>query len=275
MKTKRILFSFLLVCCMLGIQAKTTYIPTYDNHLTLIENGEISEVKNQLHGASLTSKDGLLYCAIVQQVVSEDLVKAIKNAKSASGWAKVLGGVAAASEVYSDVELYRGRVNGGTIIGRDIARDAEGAAAAASAEAKAQAEELKTLLVDLLVQNHSDKEMLITDMDRGLVWFILPHSEMTIPLAKGVPCHFRVSSASPLDENVKYINANANSTLEKYTVGLETAEYWYVPMSEKAAKGLRFEGKLDDGYIRVNRKDLTMAAVSKEEFRKIKEANKD
>ena len=61
------------------------------------------------------------------------------------------------------------------------ARENANASVAASANAKAQAEDLKTLLLDLVVRNNSQKEMLITDMDRGLVWFILPNCEVRLP----------------------------------------------------------------------------------------------
>lgn len=274
MTKKVFLMMSLMLCTMLGIQAKTTYIPTYSNRLVLVEGGKTNVVENKLNGASLTSTDGLVYCAIVQQVVDEDLVKSIKNAKSLSGWTKVLSGVAAGAEAYSDAKMISGHGNFGDVVASKYANEAQRGARDVSEGAKAEVEDLKTLLVDLLVQNHSDKEMLITDMDRGLVWFILPHSEMTIPLAKGAECHFRLSSAAPLDENVKYINAFANSTLEKYTVDLETEEFWYIPFSKKTAENLRFTEPVNDGYIRVNKKDLTMAAVTKEEFRSLKEASK-
>ncbi len=259
MTKKVFLMMSLMLCTMLGIQAKTTYIPTYSNRLVLVEGGKTNAVENKLNGASLTSTDGLVYCAIVQQVVDEDLVKSIKNAKSLSGWTKVLSGVAAGAEAYSDAKMISGHGNFGDVVASKYANEAQRGAGEVSEGAKA---------------NHSDKEMLITDMDRGLVWFILPHSEMTIPLAKGAECHFRLSSAAPLDENVKYINAFANSTLEKYTVDLETEEFWYIPFSKKTAENLRFTEPVNDGYIRVNKKDLTMAAVTKEEFRSLKEANK-
>ena len=141
-------------------------------------------------------------------------------------------------------------------------RDMTNEMAAESAAASAQAEDLKTLLVDLVVKNNSDKEMMITDMDRGLVWFILPHSEMAVPLMKGEESHFRISSAAPLDENVKYVSAKANSTLEKYTIAKETDQYWYVPMSEKAKKGLRFESDKKDGFIRIDKETMEMTYLA-------------
>ena len=49
-----------IIVCFFAFQggAKTTYIPTYDNRLILIENGEVDSLKNQKHSLSMASKDG-------------------------------------------------------------------------------------------------------------------------------------------------------------------------------------------------------------------------
>lgn len=116
------------------------------------------------------------------------------------------------------------------------ARENIDASVAASGDARAVAEDLKTLMLDLVVRNNSQKEMIITDMDRGRIWFILPNCEVRLPLLKDEECHFRVSSCNPMDENVKYINALGTSTLEKYNIELETDISWYVPLSPKVLK---------------------------------------
>ena len=112
--------------------------------------------------------------------------------------------------------------------------------------------------------------MLITDMDRGAVWFILPNCEIRIPLLKDEESHFRISSCNPLDENVKYINALGTSTLEKYTIGLETDMSWFVPITKKAKKGLRFDSDAEDGYMWINKETMVIKHVSDEEFKEIK-----
>lgn len=268
---KKLIFIFLLVSTIC-IHAKTTYIPTYDNKIIVIENGQIDSVVNQSRTLQLSSKDDLISCIIAQQVVSEDLVKLIKRAKSAAGWAAVAAGFSSASAGFSQGQMHPGRVNGYTVSNYINSRESAAASMAVSADATAQAEELKTLMVDLVVTNNSDKEMLITDMDRGLVWFILPHNGVTLPLAKDEECHFRISSCSPLDENVKYINVLSTSTLEKYTIGLETEMFWYVPISEKVKKGLRFDSSAKEGYIKINKETMVMVPITSEEFKEIKKS---
>ncbi|WP_036912435.1 hypothetical protein [Prevotella sp. FD3004] len=268
---KTIVLSLLICVFAIPIQAKTTYIPTYDNHLLLIENGEVDSLANKAHSLMMSSKDGLIICTLAQQVVSEDLVRDIKRAKNAAGWAMVAAAFSSASEGMAQSQMNSGHDKGWAMRNYVDARDNTKASLAASADAKAQAEDLKTLLLDLVIRNKSEKEMLITDMDRGLVWFVLPNCEVRLPLLKDEECHFRISSCNPLDENVKYINALGTSTLEKYTVGLETDISWYVPISNKVLKGLKFETDQRNGYIKIDKETMAMSVVSEEEFKVIKE----
>ncbi len=252
-------------------QGKTTYIPSYANRLILIENGKIDTTENQQRVLSLPSQDGTIRCSLVQQVVTPELVKAIKSAKSAAGWAMVAAGFSAASAGYSIGRMNSRPVDGFMVSNYVNAHELTGASLDYSASALAQAEDLKMLYVDLLVKNDSEKELLITDMDKGLVWFVMPHNEMALHLSKGEEGHFRVAPCSALDENVKYINAVATSTMEKYTIGLETDLFWYIPMTEKAVQTLQFPTYVKDGYIRVDKETMRMKALTKEEFNTVKE----
>ena len=74
---------------------------------------------------------------------------------------------------------------------------------------------------------------------------------------------------------MKYINAVATSTLEKYTIGLETDLFWYIPMSEKAVQNLNFPTYIKGGYIRVDKETMRMKALSEEEFRTIKASKEE
>lgn len=266
---RALVLSFLICAWVTYIQAKTTYIPTYDNRLLLIENGEVDSLTNKAHSLVMSSKDGLITCTLAQQVVSQDLVRDIKRAKNAAGWAMVSAALSSASEGMAQSQMNTGYNKGWAMQNYVNARENTNASLAASAEAKAQAEDLKTLLLDLVVRNNSQKEMLITDMDRGLVWFVLPNCEVRLPLLKDEECHFRISSCNPMDENVKYINALGTSTLEKYTIGLETDMSWFVPISNKSLKGLRFETEQRDGYIKIDKETMAMSVVSTEDFEEL------
>ena len=73
---------------------------------------------------------------------------------------------------------------------------------------------------------------------------------------------------------MKYINVQANSTLEKYTIGLETDLFWYVPISEKTNKALCFESPITDGYIKIDKETMAMKAITPAEYREVKACQK-
>ena len=271
MSKKHLLLPLVLCLFALPLLAKTTYIPTYNNRLIIMEYGALDSLSNTAPALRMSSSDGLITCTLAQQVVSQDLVRQIKRAKNAAGWAMVAAGLSSINEGMAQAQMESGYQQGWAMRNYVDARNVTDASLAASANAKATAEDLKTLLLDLVVRNNSTKEMLITDMDRGLVWFVLPGCEVRLPLLKDEACHFRISSCNPLDENVKYINALGTSTLEKYTVGLETDLSWYVPISNKAVKGLRFQTSERDGYIKIDKESMAMRYVSEQEFRTIED----
>ncbi len=166
---KKLFLNLMFVCFFaIHVQAKTTYIPTYDNRIIMIENGELDSVSNQTHSLTMASKDRLITCTLAQQVVSEELVREIKQAKSAAGWAMVAAGLSSFNAGMAQNQMNHTHNKGWAMQRYVDARENTNASIAASASATAQAEDLKTLLLDLVVKNNSQKEMLITDMDRGL-----------------------------------------------------------------------------------------------------------
>lgn len=251
-------------------QAKTTYIPTYNNRITLIEDGKIDSTTNKARILTMRSKDGIISCNLEQQLVSEQLVHSIKNAKNNAGWAMVAAALSSVSQGISKSQINYGYDKGEAVQNYLNARDNTYASISAYSDATKQADGLTTLLLDLVVKNDSRKEMLITDMDRGFVWFVLPNCEARISLLRGEDCHFRISSCNPLDENVKYINVRGTNTLKKYTVALETDNYWYLPVSKKFAKDFYTSIDEDNGYFQINKETMNVIQINSDEFKKIK-----
>lgn len=260
---------------IVGTWAKNTYIPTYRNRLVMIEDGEVDSLINQAHSLTLLSKDGLVACTLEQQIVSEDLVRSIKRAKSSAGWAMVAAAISSASEGVAQSQMNNTRNVSWAVNNYVYAHENKKASLAAANELRKDAENLKTLVAELVVKNNSAKEMLISDIDRGLVWFVLPDCEVRLSIAKDEDCHFRISSCNPLDENVKYINVCGTNTLEKYAVALETDLSWYIPLSRKTVKRLNFEtDKKFGGYIKIDKETMRMSYISDADFLFVKKGGK-
>lgn len=271
---KKFDFTVFLALLCLVVQAKTTYIPTYFSRILMVEDGRMDSAMNHRQMLEMSSGDGLVTCTVVQQVVSEELIRSIKSAKRTAGWLSAMSALAEGGATFSQVQLYRGRRAGGYIGGALAGQAVSDELAASSYDAYGAADEMKTLMVDLFVRNNSDKEMMVTDMDRGLVWFVLPGQEALLPLAKAEECHYRLSSCAPLDENVKYLNVSADSHLEKYTIAMETDNFWYVPLTEKTKLTLGLDSPQTDGYIRIDRESFRLSTLTDDEFKQMKEQGK-
>lgn len=71
---------------------------------------------------------------------------------------------------------------------------------------------------------------------------------------------------------MKYVNALGTSSLEKYTIDLETANAWYVPLSGKAQKALGFDTDQKKGYIKIDKETNAMSHATDEELKLAKQA---
>ena len=102
----------LLLVTGLNAVAKTTYIPAYFNTLVILDNGKVDSVQNYQRILEYDTEDGLVSISILQQYVTPELVKEIKQMKRTEGWASVAAGLSAFSSGYSKGQMYSGRVTG-------------------------------------------------------------------------------------------------------------------------------------------------------------------
>ena len=166
---KTILF-FALFAAM-ALQAKTTYIPTYRNYLHIVTGGDTLAATSNLDTLELADPEGMFVLRIDQEDVTKEKVKAIKRAKRAAGWATFSAVLSGVSTAFSDNSLdYMVRSTNSQITSMiaDIY----------SANAKAE----QTLGIDMWIDNTTDSELMVCDMERGLVWWILPRQSMQLKL---------------------------------------------------------------------------------------------
>lgn len=116
--------------------------------------------------------------------VTKDKVKAIKRKKRIAGWAilsAVLNGV---STAFSDNSL------------QYLVRSKNAQIATALAEIyAANAKEEQTLGIDLGIDNTTDGELMICDMERGLTWWILPQHSIQLKLNNPEASRLRISDS--------------------------------------------------------------------------------
>lgn len=260
----------------LSARAKTTYIPTYDNKIVIVENGIVDSLQNYLNYLEYTTNDSLVTYTILQQVVTPELVKSIKQMKRAAGWASVAAGFSSFSYGLSQGQLYSGRITGPNIQNYIESRQTMQSSIALAESAGEAAENLTELMIDLIISNNSDKEIVACDMQRGLTWFVQPHGETIISIQKDEELCLRTSSINPLDQDVRYIYASPTNKLKKYEISLETDNYWYLPNINSNRRAFHCKERKTGGILKVSKETMSVEEIiSDDDFKAIKkEQNK-
>ena len=152
---KGLLFS---ICLLIGIgvQAKSTYLPQYDNRLVVIDNGKVDSVSNYRSMLEYTTDDGLVSCCVLQQIVTPELIDQIKKMKRAEGWASVAAGFGALSAGFSMGQLYSGRINSFYVRNYIESKNIMYSSLALADAANESTKDLMDLMMDVLIKNNSD-----------------------------------------------------------------------------------------------------------------------
>lgn len=268
---KKFLLIILILTAGINAEGKTTYIPTYVNKLFIIDERRMDSITNYQRILEYNTDDGLVSFSILQQCVTPELVKEIKRMKRAEGWASVAAGFSAFSAGLSQGQLYSGRVNGYTVRNYIESSNTMNNAISLAESAHENSRELMDLLVDVMIRNNSEKEILISDMDKGFTWFVMPKSDIVLSLQKDETTSLRVSSVNPLDEKVRYVNMLSANKMKKYDVSLETDDYWYLENISSARRAFRYYEKKEGGYLKINKESMSVEEfISEEEFKVIK-----
>ena len=78
-----------------------------------------------------------------------------------------------------------------------------------------------------MVENTSNREIVVNDLNRGLVWYVRPKSYLifnagSLPYA----CLLRIANTDPLQPSVKYVTIGSASFSKKHTIAYEDEECW-------------------------------------------------
>ena len=208
---------FLLLLMPSFIQAKTTYIPHYKSYISIEDaNGNVISDNSQKLSMSLSDPEKLFRISVAHEELTTDKVKEIKRAKAAAGWK-------AASAILSSVAA----LNDGSALSfqtrLSIASEEIALELADMYTNNALAEQV--LSIEVQFENLSDHEMLLHDMERGLVWFVRPENGFVIKLNNPDGLQLRISDAENITSNVYYARLGAGNSVEKVEVTYETDAY--------------------------------------------------
>lgn len=200
-RIKIILLTAVLFACII-VEAKTTYIPKYRSYIHIVDKGDTVSVANILPDLELDDKDGLFSIRIGHEEVTAEKVMAIKRGKRVAGWATLSAVMSGVSAAFSDNSLQ-------FMIRSTNAKLSSELAGLYSANAYAE----KNLDIYMWVDNTTDDELVVNDMDRGLIWYILPHQSLKLKLYNPDASRLRISDSK--NDIIRYAVVAAGSSVSK------------------------------------------------------------
>ena len=257
---KKLFLALIVQMCCLVASGKTTYIAKYRSYIHIVNGTDTVSVEGYLPELEMTEDGGLFAIRIEHEEVTQEKVKAIKRAKAAAGlmaFSAVMSGV---STVFSNNSLQYYIRSTDTRISTDLATIYA-----------ANAEDEQKLAIELWIDNLTESELMVNDMERGLTWYILPKQSAQIKVNNPEAACLRISDIHHKD--VRYVMAAAGSTLNKWDVVWEDDECWvaevYKYEAPSDAKYTTRKWELS-GYHQISKTDFYERDMSPEEFNTFK-----
>jgi hypothetical protein len=204
-----------VVASVYAATAKTTYIPTYRSYIHIVSGSDTTAVSNNLTDLRLVDESAMFCISIEHEDVSKEKVKSIKRAKMAAGWATFATVMSSVSSAFSENNLQFVVRSTNTMLCADLAD---------FYVANAKTEE--TLTIRAYIDNTTDGELMVNDMERGLTWYILPKQTLILQMHNPDVACLRISD--PKNSQVKYAAIAAGSIVKKWEIGWEDDNCWIV-----------------------------------------------
>lgn len=266
---KRIAFLLLTSLIAASSFAKTTYIPYYYSQISIVKDGVERCDSSKAREMFMASDDAHYSFTVMHDSVTRERVKAIKNMKAAEGWsivAGMLGGVSAGLN-----PLHNGRDAVNFMISRDIIVSSAFLHQVASHEGNA----LQQVPTSILFENYSDKEMTINDLQRGLLWFVAPHSSLTLQCGNPEVNEFRVAYND--NTEIEYVTIQSGNYLDKKEISYEDENVWISPITYTYDAGFDKEELMTSlaGFLVIDKITFEETTMSVDEFKKFKKEHKE
>lgn len=247
--------------------SKTTYIPYYFTQI-MVSGTETKKDSTNARDLTISPLDERYTITVMHDSVTQERVKSIKRSKSTSGWATASMFLSGMSASLNPIHTARDAVN----YMNDIQNMyASGFLSVASMQ---DVEALQKVPISILIENNSEKEMTVNDLNRGLFWHIPSHSFLRLGLGNPEVNTFRLGYVDSNDERVDYINIQAGNYLEKKTIAYEDNVRWIFPVYENQevenSVGKTIVERNLTKYIECNKRSMERKYLSKEEYNVIK-----
>ena len=140
---------------------------------------------NVFRSLDLKAKDERFSISVQHEDVTREKVKAIKRAKAAAGWA-----------AFNSVMAVASPGNRGSVFSR-IQDIKTSAILTEMANDNASAEEI--LKIEVWIENLTNDELMVADMDRGSIWYMQPHQTLAVAIPNPCETILRISDIHSLE----------------------------------------------------------------------------
>lgn len=250
---RKIYLSIILLLSGIPVMAKTTYIPKYRSYIHIVNGSDTTVATSNIMNLRLNEDNNMFCIYIEHEDVTKEKVKAIKRAKRAAGWASFSAVMSGISTAFSQNSLQYLVRSTNTRIASQLAdiyyenADAE-----------------QNLMIDMWIANTSEEEIMINEIERGLIWYVRPSQNLHLQLNNPDAANLRISDIH--NNNVRYAVVTAGSMVRKRAYEWEDDECWISAVMN--------EYQLLDKYVRISKEDYSEREMSIEEFKAYKKVAK-
>lgn len=252
MSMKRVLTFSLFLLWSIQLFSKTTYIPTYATFIMLETGSDSLWIDSNRIFAGLASKDNIVGISVYHELVDKEKVDAIKRSVALAGWTT-------ASTVLAGINT----VLAATASKNNYSRVALGLSELHRCEAlttlrQMEVSQEKTLEIKCRVENISNEEIMVSDQERGLGWFLKPKTYLEMAMPNPGVLHLRIIKAFGNASDTKYATVLAGSFVTKKNIEYENPDVWIygfdrnIPLTMSSSDNEPTDGIIN-AYVKLDR----------------------
>lgn len=264
--TLLILFVFFPVLCN---HAKERYLAKYNTTINEKTDGSIhTESCNYSNEFSMNTLQGKLTITVCHETITSEKEKILSSMRTTAN-------LYAMSSMLSGLSgLFTG-INGMTTKSQTERMKSMASADKALLE-EMEIENLKNLNVVAILQNNTDEELLVNELDKGLSWFIQAHSEAIIPITSSdKKLKLRASTIQLSQQPISIIDITAISQVNNFDILYEDDDYlYYSPQITTKTDDVYELSPIKAKYYRVCKKTSEEDEISEKEYKAISSEKK-